>query len=280
MEKCYLCENTEFNLRHKGVRDDPNINVLECRSCGLVTLDDFTQITDDFYEGSSMHQNVEVSIDDWLVETHHDDARRFNALKHKIIGKNVLDFGCGAGGFVKLCQNSATSVAGVELEIRVLDYWKQKLNITNSIPLHHKYDIITSFHVFEHLKDPLDHMQTLYDSLTDFGELIIEVPNADDALLNLYDCNEFKRFSYWGQHLFLYNANNLKQMAKHVGFENIFVKYIQRYPLANHLYWLAKRQPGGHEKWTFLNQDDLNSAYERQLAAIGQTDTLLLLAKK
>ena len=61
-------------------------------------------------------------------------------------------------------------------------------------------------------------MQKLYSSLADSGELIVEVPNADDALLNLYDCNEFKRFSYWGQHLFLYNAINLKQLAKHVGY--------------------------------------------------------------
>ena len=101
-----------------------------------------------FYEESSTHQDIGVSIDEWLVETHHDDARRFNALKQKIIGKNVLGFGCGAGGFVKLCQDSAASAAGVELETRTIDYWKQKLNITSSIPLNQKYDIITSFHVF------------------------------------------------------------------------------------------------------------------------------------
>ena len=48
MKKCYLFEATEFILRLVGVRDDPNINVLECRNCDLVTLDDFAQITDDF----------------------------------------------------------------------------------------------------------------------------------------------------------------------------------------------------------------------------------------
>ena len=62
--------------------------------------------------------------------------------------------------------------------------------------------------------------------------------------------------------------------------ENIFVKYIQRYPLANHLYWLVKKKTGGYAKWAFLNHADLNSAYESHLASIGQTDTLILFAKK
>ena len=42
-----------------------------------------------------------------------------------------MDFGCGAGGFLELCEQTAASVAGIELEKRV-DYWSGKLNITTS----------------------------------------------------------------------------------------------------------------------------------------------------
>ena len=280
MKRCYLCDETQFELRQVGVRDNPEINVLECSNCGLVTLDTFKQISNEFYANSSMHSDNMITFEEWLRVTRQDDMRRFKLLKQKIAGKKVMDFGCGAGGFLELCEQTAASVAGIELEKRVLDYWSGKLNITTSPALNSSYDLITSFHVFEHLADPLADMRDLYNLLSPSGELVVEVPNANDALLKLYDCEEFKKFSYWGQHLYLYNSSNLSRMASKVGFKDIVVKHIQRYPLANHLHWLAKRQPGGHEKWVFVNDENLNLAYENYLASIGQTDTLILFATK
>ena len=56
--------------------------------------------------------------------------------------------------------------------------------------------MITAFHVVEHLPDPRamvcmhDHM--LYAN----GRIIVEVPSSEDALLTLYDCDAFQRFTY------------------------------------------------------------------------------------
>jgi len=36
---------------------------------------------------------------EWMQETEIDDLRRFKKFKKNILGKNVLDFGCGNGGF-------------------------------------------------------------------------------------------------------------------------------------------------------------------------------------
>ena len=54
-----------------------------------------------------------------------------------------------------------------------------------------------------------------------------------------------------------------------------WVKHVQRYPLANHLYWLSKGKPGGHKQWNFINSESLNKQYEQQLAALGMTDTII-----
>ena len=278
MGVCYLCKSDKSKVRHRGVRDDPGINVLECEDCGLVYLNTFAQISEDFYQTSQMHGDSPISMDEWLSETAADDERRFEILKSKISDKNLLDFGCGAGGFLRKCNMIANSVVGTELEERVIEFWRGKLEIKRDIPHQRHFDVITSFHVFEHLADPIHHLKKLKSSLTDNGCIIVEVPNADDALLTLYDSNAFKDFSYWGQHLYLYNADNLKTLAERAGFSQVTVKHIQRYPLSNHLFWLSRGMPGGHKKWNFVDQPSLNYEYSKSLAKIGKTDTLLMYA--
>jgi hypothetical protein len=106
--------------------------------------------------------------------------------------------------------------------------------------------------------------------------MIIEVPNSDDALLTLYENYAFQNFTYWSQHLFLFNAKNMTDLIKQAGLKLNWIKHIQRYPLSNHLYWLSKNKPGGHKKWSFLNNKKLNAEYENQLASIGKTDTIIV----
>jgi len=104
MGNCYLCKSDKSKVRHRGVREDPEINVMECENCGLVFLDTFEQITEHFYQTSQMHGDKQISMDEWLTETAEDDERRFELLKENINGKNLLDFGCGAGGFLRKCK--------------------------------------------------------------------------------------------------------------------------------------------------------------------------------
>jgi len=67
----------------------------------------------------------------------------------------------------------------------------------------------------------------------------------------------------------------LEMLFSKVNLKVNYIKKIQRYPLANYLYWLANGKPGGHQKWHFLNSPELHAAYEKQLAAIGKCDTIL-----
>ena len=59
-----------------------------------------------------------------------------------------------------------------------------------------------------------------------------------------------------------------------------WVKFVQRYSLSNHLYWLSKGKPGGHKVWRFLENVSLNKKYESQLASLGKTDTIIICLKK
>jgi hypothetical protein len=60
----------------------------------------------------------------------------------------------------------------------------------------------------------------------------------------------------------------MTKLIKQLGLKLNWLRHIQRYPLSNHLYWLAKGMPGGQKKWIFLNNNRLNIEYENQLASV------------
>ena len=276
-KKCYLCDGTEFNKRPGSVRDRSQLEILECASCGLVFLSSFDHIHEDFYENSGMHGG-QVDMDAWLKETAWDDERRFNYLRKTLENKSVLDFGCGVGGFLLKARSTAHHVMGIELEARLQPHFKTNgLEVFQSIdglPSDQRFDVITAFHVVEHLEDPANMLQQLATRLSG-GRIIIEVPSSADALLTLYENAPFSEFTYWRCHLYLFNAANLPLLAKKAGLKLEYVSHIQRYPLSNHLYWLAKGKPGGHQLWSFLDSKELSSTYEARLASLGMTDTLM-----
>jgi 2-polyprenyl-3-methyl-5-hydroxy-6-metoxy-1,4-benzoquinol methylase len=274
---CYLCKANVFAPRKGRVRDAPELEILECANCGLVTLSSLDHIKPGFYEESGMHGDQVLSIEAWLKDTHWDDHRRFSMLKPMLTNKKLLDFGCGAGGFLSEAEGLVESVTGIELEARVRDYWKGRFRIVPGIGdvLADRFDLITAFHVIEHLPDPRDILKSLAKVLARNGRLVIEVPNAEDALLSIYKSEAFQRFTYWSQHLFLFNAETLRRLAEQAGLCVVSIQQCQRYPLSNHLYWLSQSKPGGHQEWSFLDTPELNRAYGQSLAAIGKCDTLI-----
>lgn len=273
---CYLCDGVKFRTRPGKVRDKEGLQIYECLSCGLVFLSSFDHIQDNFYESSGMHDG-EVDIGSWAVETAWDDDRRFNFFKTLLENRSVLDFGCGNGGFLLRAKTAASRIAGIELEERLQPYFKKKgLTVYTGIDkVKEEYDIITLFHVLEHIADPIDMLGRLLEKLGSGGSIIVEVPNANDALLTLYENEPFSKFTYWSPHLFLYTSSTLDMLAGKAGLKVDYIKQVQRYPLSNHLYWLSKGKPGGHKKWSFLDSDALHAVYEKQLSSIGCCDTIL-----
>jgi 2-polyprenyl-3-methyl-5-hydroxy-6-metoxy-1,4-benzoquinol methylase len=227
-----------------------------------------------------MHGVEPIDIQSWIRETEIDDERRLHFLHRLLSNHSLLDFGCGTGNFLLKAQNFASEVCGIEPEQRLTDYFKDvHLKVYNSmaeIPLHKKFDIITLFHVLEHLQNPKKTLTGLRKYLQDDGQIIIEVPNADDALLTLYECEPFSNFTYWSCHLFLFNVKTLEMLASQTGLKINYIKQIQRYSLANHLFWLSKGRPGGHKTWNFLDSAELQKAYEEKLADIGKCDTIIM----
>lgn len=274
--RCYLCNHVITRFRKGIVRDDPSLLIGECAECGLIGLSSSDHIRPGHYENSGMHGSEPRSIESLLREAERDDHRRFEALKSIIEDRKVLDFGCGAAGFLLKAREVAAQAAGVEVERRILDYWNGRLDLYGGLSyVTDTYNVITAFHVLEHLPDPRSTLRELGLHLAGGGRLVVEVPNSEDALLTLYDCDAFQKFTYWSQHLFLFNAETLSRLAGQAGFRVLALQQFQRYPLSNHLHWLSRNKPVGHQRWAFLDSTALTDAYGNALAAIGKCDTLI-----
>lgn len=287
MIKCKLC-NSNTVLFHKGCRDNKDIDVFQCPSCGLLQLSK-VQITNKDYEEGAMRlgrynldvdDDIDGTVEQWRSETDEFDGRRFNDLKDFCANKTLIDFGCGNGGFIKKIKTVTSDIAGVELDRKGCDTLNSEgiKAVCDIDELDGKYDIVTMFHVIEHLWEPETYLKKIRNRLSDMGHLIVEVPSAEDALISLYNNKSFLDFTFWSKHVFTYTHKSLDLLMEKNGFEkdtSFFNKSgVQRYSLSNHLYWLYKGEPGGHKKLAAFNDESLEKAYNDVLEKNGISDTL------
>ena len=211
-----------------------------------------------------------------------EDLRRVNQFKKILKNKHVLDFGCSWGGFLRRIKNFK-SLNGLEKRKECISYVKRKfknIKITDDInKLNRKFDIITAFHVLEHIPYQVDTLKILKSKLNNKGKIIIEVPHAEDFLILQDELKDFKNFTFWSEHLILHTHKSLKLILLKSGFKNIKIQYFQRYNFSNHLGWFLRRKPGGHNFFKKIVSDRLNSSYCDNLKKLGQTDTLIAIAE-
>jgi len=213
----------------------------------------------------------------------HDDIRRNLSFSYLMKNKSILDYGCGWGSFLQLGKNIAKKLSGVEIRKNCIDYITKKNNFinlkTNLENFDEKFDLITAFHVLEHLPNQVGSLLAMRKKLNPNGKLIIEVPSAHDLLLQINELKEFKKFTFWSEHLVLHTKSSLNQVLIKAGFKKIKISFIQRYDLNNHIGWLTKKKPGGHDFYKSLFKKKDNDAYREFLMKIEKTDTLIAIAK-
>ena len=97
---CNVCRSSSFAPVDGTVRGLPKMKIFRCNDCGLVFLEDFDHIDSKFYENSNMRSKNVNSWKYYLNMCDKDDSRRLDHLKNSLENRKLLDFGCGAGGFL------------------------------------------------------------------------------------------------------------------------------------------------------------------------------------
>lgn len=132
----------------------------------------------------------------------------------------ILDYGCGTGMFLKTCADSGWKSFGFEPDPDAKKLAEGKgLNVATSKDAlaGNKFDIISLWHVLEHVTDLDETLQFFSESITDKGRLIIAVPNYTSA-----DARYYKEF--WAgydvpRHIYHFEINTLKKLLWNFGFE-------------------------------------------------------------
>lgn len=273
---------------------DKKIKVFKDKKSGIIFLEKYTKSNKYYISCNNLDYDRAKKIDKGIQKVRtkngiikssilQDDHRRSSAFHGISKNKNILDFGCGWGGYLSL-NKSAKNKYGVELRKECINFLKKnekKINISDSIDTFKtQFDIISMFHVLEHLPHQIDIIKKLKDRLTSNGKLIIEVPHADDILLGFEELKKFRDFTFFSEHLVLHTKKSLKKLLGHVGFKNIKINYVQRYSFANHLGWFLRGVPNGHSFFNNYSSRELDKSYSNHLKKIKKTDTLIAIAEK
>jgi len=159
----------------------------------------------------------------WFEKAYH--LVRQYALKQKLTlinsfkldTKNLLDIGCGTGHFLEVCKNNGWTITGIEPD----DSARKIANtLTDNCVLNDSelknlpkssFDVITLWHVLEHLPNIKEQLETITGLLKPDGVLIIAVPNYKS-----YDAKYYK--SFWAafdvpRHLWHFNQNSISSLA-------------------------------------------------------------------
>jgi 2-polyprenyl-3-methyl-5-hydroxy-6-metoxy-1,4-benzoquinol methylase len=266
-------------------RDLVGVKVWKDMVSGVVYIDDFYTGDATYVQGAYRNENLnKLKTGDGSWEATSDLQRRFKSSFDLLANKKLVEFGCGNGDFLRLAAPHSKKTLGIELQENYVD----ALNVDGiecvadlSEVKDDSFDLCVSFHVIEHLPDPIKTLKQLKTKIVSGGFLLVEVPNANDFLLSVVGDQNFKDFTLWSQHLLLHTKHSLKKFLDLAGFETVFVKGVQRYPLSNHMNWLRNGKPGGHmSALSIIDNSSLNAAYEASLANIDATDTLFALARK
>ena len=222
-----------------------------------------------------------------LSETREDDERRAQAIQDlfgtHLLNSVVIDVGCGTGGTMNLLKNKTASIAGVEPQEAIRSILEKKgftmFKTAGEMPKE-TFELVTLFHVLEHILNPLETLRQVREAMRPGATLLVEVPHARDALLSIFDLDAFKKFTLWSEHLVLHTRESLQKLLEAAGFKIVEVQGLQRYPLANHLYWLWKGGPGGQKKLSQFRNVALEKTYASLLDSLNTTDSLWAVAKK
>ncbi len=150
----------------------------------------------------------------------HTLKQKLNLINSFNTEKTILDIGAGTGDFLSVCKQSNWTVTGIEPSEQARILAKEKgILLNNSIEdlKEDTYDIITLWHVLEHIPNLTDFIQILKSKLKPNGVLIIAVPNYKS-----YDANYYK--AYWAaydvpRHLWHFSQTAIRKLFSYINME-------------------------------------------------------------
>lgn len=172
----------------------------------------------------------------------------------------LLDVGCATGKFLRLMQSVGWRVAGIELDAAAASKARAVTpEIFEGDPTaapfaRHRFDVITSFHVVEHLPEPRAALARMLDWLSPDGVMIVEVPNVGGVGGRIFG-------RYWSgldfpRHLTHFTPATMTAMVERAGGRVVDVRHRTkpRWLIRSGRHWLRDR-PRASARWALAALD-------------------------
>ena len=289
--KCILCDNIDFEVVYDGIirsgspgkLTKENHQIIKCKSCGITKIKEFPKI--DYDSGKyRLEYNDSSAISDYYSTHDEEQNERISKIGiQNFRNKIVLDFGCGGGSFLDLIKGVAKKTIGIEPNVEYLDSLICKgheiyRSIEECENLYGKVDIVISFGVIEHIKNPLDYLISSYNLLKPGGKLYLETDNLDDILFQ-FNIPHFNSFYYRTVHNWYFDKDSLKLLSEKAGFSFVQPGFRHGYGLSNTLNWLDVKSPKGNVQLPFINEA-LDYNWKKTLEKEGFAELLYFVLQK
>ena len=252
---CYLCSGRSLTVLRTKLRHGITRNVLECRDCGLVYLQPGKEDLRRFYSEDYRDKHSPVLGKRLTCREIFEAHLPFQEVRVKRLEPvlkpsfRVMDIGCSTGQFLYAIKDHVREAVGLEINREEARFAHEELGFRiytepladADIPAEH-FDLVTLFHVLEHIDDPIALLKTALRYLKPDGYLCLEVPNLEDALLSLHQVREYENFWYREPHIFYFSTETLSSVLRRSGYHGE-IRSVQRYSLLNHLNWRSTGAP-------------------------------------
>jgi SAM-dependent methyltransferase len=196
--------------------------IVRCRACSLVFTDDRTAP-----HASTLYPAFEQS-DSGLQKTLRASLGVFSKQREAFVRAvkprgRLLDYGCGSGAFARWMEGAGYEVVGLEpfslgepLEEAGLTLLRQPLESAGDAL--GTFDMITLWHVLEHVKNPVEVLTQLARHLAPDGRIIVSVPNFGSLQRSIFQGSWFHLDP--PRHLLHFDDRTLRECFRRAGLES------------------------------------------------------------
>ncbi len=180
---CAACGSGQLEPWGKEV---DQYRLVRCGRCGFVCVGHRPTIAaiTEYYSSPSQYDVWEAALDArqkmW--------TNRVNLLKKMPLRGSLLDVGTGIGQFLAVVRPLVDRVTGTEVSSSACEAAKRlydlhvRHGVLEDIPFTERFDVITLFHVVEHVDNPAVTLTTCARLLDDQGLIAMAVPNEIQGL--------------------------------------------------------------------------------------------------
>ena len=240
VESCPMCDHNKFTHHLSCVDHNYSNDIFNITSCNNCSFK-FTNprpTSDTIYKYYKSDNYIShTSSKKGLFNKVYQLVRSYQfGYKYRLIKENLsrtknislLDFGCGTGDFLNYCNQKGMRCYGVEKDNDARNMGRNNF----SLPIYEglqeietkkeKFDVITLWHVLEHIKDFKELLDQLKELLNENGLIILGLPNHKSL-----DANIFKES--WVAydvpiHLSHFTQHNIKELVRDLSFKSLSTK--------------------------------------------------------